>query len=235
MLIVKASYGVQVKSRGTEFQFKGKQATQWLNDLEFPLFLADVSKEESNIKIYSTWNINRFLLGLHTKDIEKYPDQLVFIASNNGRLIEPDAAKGEIPIGHPILDFNITDLGDDVKRQKYWEIMKEWLSFDSINYFQRKAGIACAFGYIEWETNKSLRESHRIWYKPYFFSSYHVKSLKRIFYDCAISVGYFNKENYKGNPQDSFKNEFNSLRKFVLEYLNDNMEPFGKNLFENEI
>ena len=239
MSYVKSSYGVQVKSEGFPFKYTNKQATEWLFSLEFPLILAEVSKSNSYIKIYSSWNLNKYLLLFKNReDKESFPNEIVFRPSNDDELGEPDSKTGDIPIGKPILEFNIMDIGETGNRLKYGKILKEWLDFENENYRLRLVGIPCCFGYIKWETNKSLEEKQRIWQKRYFFSPHHSKEAKQIFTKTAMALGVYYKASFESNAFGSFKIEFNDLREYVLKRCKEELSNLGEwetKIFKNEI
>lgn len=235
VIIFKSSYGVQVKSSGAKFRFVGKQATKWLSLLEYPLLLVDVSKDNGQVKIYSTWNINRFLFSLHSDDEINFPDEIFFDTTEDDELRTP-TPEGLIPVGKPILDFNINEIGDPGARNYFLTIIDEWLSFDNQNYVLRRSGVSTAFGYTNWETNKSLEHSHRVWYKPYVYSPHHVVKIKNLLADCFVALGYYNRDNFTGSGNDVFKNEFNTLRNYAQNYLDKELlDKLANGLFENEL
>ena len=234
-ILVKSSYGVQVKSLGYPFEYFGAHATTWLRNLEFPLLLANVDKEKSNIKIYSAWNLNRYLLAFNSDDPDQYPERITFNPSDEDELKEPNIRTGEIPIGKPILDFNLQDVGIEENWRTFYNILDEWLTMDNKNYLLRRAGISCAFGYIKWYTNKSLEESLRKWYKPYFYSPYHTENAKHTIAEAYIVLGLYYKNSFEASKNPSFKVEFNNMRLYVQNHLISYMEDFGRKLFQNEI
>lgn len=235
LMRVEATYGVQIKSQDTAFKYLGKQAVDWLFSLEFPLFFAEVSKEASTVKIFSSWNINRFLLGLEKGKKDSYPAEITFVPDENDELTEPNVQTGLIPIGKPILDFNIMDLGDKDKRERFKKILNEWLEFEVKNYSLRRAGISCTFGYIKWETNKSLDEGFRVWYRPYFYSPLHNENAKKLFTEAAIVVGLYLKNSFAGNQNTNFQAEFNQLQSYINLYCKEYLDEWGQNVFKESI
>jgi hypothetical protein len=234
LITVKSSYGVQVKSTGSEFKYIGKQATTWLSKLEYPLLLASVDKSNARIKIYSAWNLNRFLLSLHSEDEHTFPGEICFITSNDEELAEPNN-NGIIPVGRPILDFEYSDIDDPRKFESYYKVLDEWLEIDNRNYLLRRAGISCAFGYTKWETNKSLNESLRVWYKPYFYSTFHATKIKKLLAEAFVSLGLYDKASSNGGQFENFKNEFNDLKLFSDKHLNAYMDDKGKEVFKDKL
>ncbi len=232
---IEMTYGVQVKSEGTDFKYRGRQAVDWLFSLEFPLLLAVVSKTESKIKIYSTWNLNLFLLSIEKGNENTYPEELFFLPTNDPKLKGPDKKTGLIPLGLPILEFNIMDIGDKEIKEKYQNILKEWLDFEVANYSLRRAGVSRVFGYIKWETNKSLKEGCRTWYRPYFYSPQHNEDSKRIISEAAIVMGLYLKNSYHLTSQQVFKDEFNELRNYISKYCASNMDDWSQDIFKDEI
>ncbi len=237
MLLIKSSFGVQVKSKGEKFEFIGKQAVKWLSNLEFPILLAVISKESSSIEIYSTWNINTFLLQLNLSNESCFPDKIQFIPDNEPSLVLSSIENGigKIPIGKPILSFNVTEIGENDKRVSYWSIISEWIEMDSENYKLRRAGLPVSLGYYKWQTNRPLANNPN-WDKRYFWSPVHFQTVKKGIIESAIVSANFLKSTYESNPKEYYfyKDEFNSLRQYILAHCQDEMS-FGKELFENEL
>jgi hypothetical protein len=239
MLIVKSAYGVQVKSKGKNFEFKGEQIIDWLLNLEFPLLLAVVTKETSLIEIYSTWNINRLLLQLNQADRTTYPSEINFIPDNSENLKDPSINNkiGNVPIGKPILSFSISEIGDNSRRLEFWAILNEWIEMDSNNYRIRRAGFSSSFGYYQWTTNQSLKSSTRIWFKNFFWNHNHYLSVKQNIAEAAIISANFLKSTYESDKvtYSNCKEEFNSLRQYIWAHCRTEIENFGKDLFEKDL
>ncbi len=216
LITYRSSYGVQVKSHGYDFKYKGKQATKWLSKLEYPLLLASVDKENARIRIYSCWNLNRYLLMLNLDDENSFPDEIKFVPSEDDDLKEP-TVDGVIPVGKPILDFNYFDIEDEVSWERYYKVLDGWLEIDNKNYLLRRVGISCAFGYIKWEVNRALDESVRMWYKPYFYSPQHTNKIKDILVEALVPLGLYTKASSHGGQIQPFKDEFNDLKRYANE------------------
>lgn len=232
---IKSAYGVQVKSEGTPFVFKGKDALRWLNSLEFPMFLADISKKRFSIKIYTTWNLNRLLPSIDFSNKDSIPDQVSFIPDSSDQLQGPDISTGNIPIGKPILEFGIEKLAEKSARDSYWKILKEWIDLDNDNYRFRRAGITSQFGYLTWSTNKSKDEEERIWHKNFHYSPAIHENILLLLSEAFIIEGLFCKASYESTKNKSFKEQYNSAKEFVDKYLIEHMSDFGKNVFDNKL
>lgn len=235
---IKSAYGVQVKSEGTQFEFKGKDAFRWLNSLEFPMFLADVSKRNFSIKIYTTWNLNRLLPSIDFSNPDAIPDEIHFMPDSEDQLEGPEISTGKIPIGKPILEFGIDELRDKSARDRYWKILKEWIELDYDNYRFRKAGITSQFGYLTWSTNKSKDEEMRTWHKNFHYSPAIHEGIMRLLSEAFIIEGLYCKGSYESTKNESFKERFNSAKDYVDKYLSEHMsdfEEFGKNVFDNKL
>ena len=232
---VGGTFGVQIKCEGKDFKYRGKQATDWLFSLEFPLFFAEVSKLESRIKIYTMWNINRFLLSLEKGNQETYPEEIFFKPTQDDELKSPEKDTGVIPLGHPILDFNIMEIGEKPIKEKYQKILNEWLEFEIENYSYRRAGVSRVFGYIKWETNKSLDEGFRTWSRPYFYSPAHSERAKKLIFESSIIEVIYLKESYKTNQSPDLKAEFNNLRKYIKTHCKEHMDKWSQDIFMDEL
>ncbi len=147
---------------------------------------------------------------------------------NGGALPFPNVEDGTIPIGHPIIHCNISDLSKPDSRKKYWEILSEWLLFDNENFQNRRAGISYSWGYTTWVTNESLSISQREWNKQYYYSPNQSSKQKKIMYNCSVILGLFFKHS-------QFNNDFNNLKSFIEQVLPDEFDVFGSDLFKDKL
>ena len=234
LIVYKSSFGVQVKSGSKPFKYSGKKATTWLKKLEFPLILAKIDKKKSKIKIYSTWNLNRYTLGLSSDDESKYPDEIVFDTTMTKDLKEPDCAKGIIPVGNPILEFNFPDIDNSEKCSNFYNVLSEWLDMDNKNYALRRAGVSSAFGFTRWETNRKPSEFH-VWYKPYFYSPHHTDKIMELLKETWPALGLYHKASSDNGKTEPFKSTFNDLLAFAKKYLFNKFGDFEKGIFDKEL
>lgn len=234
LIVYKSSFGIQVKSKGKQFKYSGKQATTWLSKLEFPIILAEIDKPNSKIKIYSTWNVNRYILGFFSDDESRFPEEILFDTTVTEDLLEPKCAEGIIPVGKPILEFNFQDIDDAEKCNNFYNVLSEWLEIDNKNYALRRAGVSSAFGYINWETNINPSVSH-VWYKPYFYSPHHTEKITNLLSELWPVLGLYNKESSDNGTIEPFRSTFNDLLQFANKYLVDKFGDFEKGIFDKEL
>lgn len=234
LIVYKSSYGVQVKSIGTKFIYQGKQATKWLSLLEYPLLLATIDKPGGRIQIYSTWCLNKYILSLNSDEENSFPECIEF-ATGLDDFDSSDIAKGIIPVGKPILDFEYSEIDDAEKFEHFYKVLSEWLSFDNENYLIRRAGIPIVFGYTKWESNKGLDLSQRLWSKEVYYSPFHSNKTHALIAKALISIGLFNKENFYYNRMTAFRDDFNELKRFADRFLAGHLDDFGRGVFDKEI
>ena len=224
--LVESSYGIQIKSIGTDFKFTKKEAIKWLFHLDFPLLFAEVDKAKLTIRIFSTWSLNWFLLGIDSSDDSSWPDEISFFPSASEEFGSPDLATGTIPIGKPILDFSLNDLADNGKREYFQNVLEEWIDLDKKNYFARKAGLSTFYGYTQYETNKKISEQELVWYRQYNYSDSFYKKSKDILCDAISVIGLYCKNNGK-----AFESEFNDLKQYLEKHCNAEASEFTKSIF----
>jgi len=234
LIVYKSTYGIQVKSRGAEFKYSGKVATGWLSKMEFPLLLVEIDKGQSAVKVYSTWNLNRYILGLHTDEEGSYPDEVIFDTTITDVLTEPDCTKGIVPVGKPILEFNFTDIDDSLTCNNLCSVLNDWLEIDDKNYAMRRAGVSMAYGYTKWETNKKPTEQG-VWYKPYFYSSHHTEKIMKLLSEIWPVLGLYHKESSKDGSLEPFRSIFNDLFVFAHKHLFQKFGDFEKGVFDKEL
>lgn len=231
VLKIGSTYGVQIKSGDIEFKYIGKQATTWLKDLEFPLLLVRVDKDESRIRIYSTWNLHNYIHMLNSDSENDYCHSVEFVTDETSGeiampVIELDAVR--ITVGKPILDFRFHDIGDNDNRDKYLSILKEWVEIDRLNINNRRSGIPVVKGFFSWKTNESLETSLREWYKPYHYSSHHADNMMNTFVECSVSLALYYKRNGNKDIRTSLQNVIKQLS------LYDKLDSFQLGVFGDE-
>ena len=216
MMTVKGSYGVQIKSSDTEFVYKGRAFKEWLKSLEFPLILAEVSKIEAKIKIYSTWKMNYFLISGGDQEEVHFVETKPEVPNPNYEYVE---------IGSPILEFDVIELGDKSKRDKYHKILDEWIELDRENYKWRKAHIPYVYGYFKYTTNESFYEKTSEWAFNFVYSPPIFNELKSSFTKAATAIAV----HCKGN---GFDEELGLLKAYVNKYCDQYLDDFGKEQFK---
>jgi len=236
MALVGSAFGAQVKSGAPLVTYAGEQACEWLQRLQFPLFVVTVDKAALSVRIYSTWSLHLLLLPFQHNKSRPRPEKVTLTGADTaGRLPKPNCDTGDVPLGHPILDFSISDLGDALKREKYREIMSEWVDMDARNYHFRLAGISLAHGFIEWQTNKSLKESRRTWYHPYYFSPETYDKARELVSELAtvIALGQGNIRDRSQNPSlaAQARQEVEALRSYLEQFCPTYLTKFQKDIF----
>lgn len=234
LIVYKSTYGIQVKSKGTPFTYRGKQATTWLSKLEFPILLVEVDKASSTIKVYSTWNLSRFLLGQNSDEVVKYPEVILFDTSDTEELMKPDCISGLVPVGKPILEFSFQDIDDSEKCENLYQVLGEWLEMDNKNYSYRRAGVSTVFGYTRWETNRKPSEFH-VWYKPYFYSPHHNENIMKLLSEVWPVLGLYHKHCNNNQGIEPFKTTFNDLLTFASKHLFNRFGEFERGIFDKEL
>lgn len=225
---VKTSYGVQVKSGDTKFEYKGKQAIEWLFQLEYPILLASVKKDESKIDVYTTWNINRLLLSLDPKNSDSFPKKILF--KPNQQIDIPTIKNGLaiVPIGKPIISLSIEDISDINKVNDLVDIVKEWIEFDSENYLYRRVGLPMVRGFTDWEINKPLSKANREWCKQFFYSPHHFSNTRKLIADTSVAVALY----LKASNNNTMNDECKKLKEYISQYCASQLDDFGKDIFE---
>lgn len=164
-------FGVQIKSGDAPFKYSGEYVSQWLKTVNLPLLMCRVNQSTLSIDVYSTWSINSLLSGVNSFNeinfIESYSSEA---EADTLKMPEINDDIATIWMGPPIIKCTLNDLiSGEIPKDKISELLKEWVSFDFLNYSNRHVGIMAFYGYIKWNTNESLQTSNRTWYKPHIF------------------------------------------------------------------
>jgi hypothetical protein len=191
-------FGVQIKSGEATFQYSGESVSAWLKQINVPLLMCRVNRDELSVAIYSTWAINSLLSGNENftkiSFIESYssPDN-----NENLKMPEVTGSCAIVWMGPPIIKCTLNDLiNNTIPKDEIREILKEWVSFESENYAKRHLGTPVYYGYQKWNTNQSLKTSQRVWYRPHVFNEeYSKKAIHRILEASALIALNQGKEN----------------------------------------
>lgn len=190
-------YGVQVKSGNEKFTFEGDHLKSWLQQYNIPMLMCRADRSSNKIILYSTWMLNLLL----TESIDKKINQIIFCeeyGNEDGKLQNPQLKNGEANVwmGPPILEITVNELEHSkVRIKEILKILREWVSFDVVNYSMRSIGIPVFFGYINWETNKSLDTSVRRYFEPHVFNDLVTEKAFKTIHKCALLVT-LNKKNH---------------------------------------
>ena len=200
------------------------------------MLLAEVDKEVGTVKIYSTWTLNWYLLSRYSGKEEDFTDDILFEVSSNqdSKLEIKNLKEGKIPVGHPILDIPINEIGNKEKREQYHLILRRHLEMDNWNYIFRRAGIPRAFGLTSWRTNEiPITQSSIWWDKRYFYSEAHANKIKSYLGVALPSLAVFLKAAYRGTGKLELKNEYEILKQYAESFLQlgkEEQDIFNDNL-----
>jgi hypothetical protein len=185
---VSSMYGIQVKAGTARFHYSGEQLMDWIKAYNIPILMCRADRASGSIKLYSTWTLHHLILDGNSAHV-----QIIDFIENYGeqqklRMPEIQGNTGTVWLGPPIIhissaELHQVDLIDEIRKT-----LTEWISIDTRNYFRRKADIPIVYGYLTWETNKSLDASQRTWYKPYFYSWSHTNSAMKLIQECATLI-----------------------------------------------
>lgn len=236
MATVGSAYGVQVKGGEPVVEYKGQQVIPWLNSLQIPFFVVTVDKSMSRIRIYSTWNVHRFLLPFENNPDRKRPDTVLLHGTDaDESLPDPNPETGDVPIGKPILDFRLQELGDESIREHHGHVLHEWVEMDRRNYTFRLAGVTMTHGYVEWRTNKHLHESGRLWYRPYYYSTTTADKARKLLCELATVIGLYQRwvRDESQNPDHvrQAEQELQVLSSYVNRFCGHHFDDFQKGVF----
>ncbi len=191
-LHVGSGYLVQVKSQTeTEVTYSGEHTGKWLEDLGSPLLVCRVDKAAARIELYSTWNISRVLHQIAAYS-QASPETFWLILDQPVSTDEP--SPNAIPLGIPIVAFSVTELHDSEKVNTLRTCIEEWVRMDSQNILWRRIGLAVAFGYTKWETNRPPSHFNN-WYHPYYYSAKVADRAREILVECAALIALTHKTN----------------------------------------
>ncbi len=181
-------YGIQVKSVGAPFHYDGDHLLDWIKKLNIPLLMCRADREAGKVELYSTWTIHDLVLQSGNKDIK----EIDFVEGYgiDGKLKMPEIQNGKATVwlGKPIVDVSVAKLKKSALVNEIAETLSDWINCDALNYFRRNADIPVILGYLSWDTNKSLRTSQRIYYKPYYYSDENTTKAIKLIQDCATLI-----------------------------------------------
>lgn len=218
--LVSSTYGVQVKTGDANFVYAGNQLFDWIKAFNIPLLMCRVIREEGRILLYSAWPLHHVVLSGNATKI----NQIEFIEGFGGenKIIIPTIKddKATVWMGKPIIDISVNELSDTDHVAEIIETLAEWVDIDAGNYYRRMANIPIVFGYITWETNKSLKTTVRQWDKQFYFTDGNSEKAIKVIQDCAVVIAC-----NKGTENQITKD----LSELLLKYIPD-LDDFTKKM-----
>ncbi|HSZ58351.1 MAG TPA: hypothetical protein VK797_21985 [Tepidisphaeraceae bacterium] len=185
--VVSSAYTVQVKSGSEKFGY-GAHAMEWLRSFNLPVLMCRASRATNDVKLYSTWMIHHLILQDKSADI----DSVEFIEEygDGDKLKVPvvENRVGLIWLGKPIIQMSVPELSNEALVSEVVDVLSEWVELDAANYFRRNANLPVIYGYVQWETNKSMKTSARTFYKPYYFSDQRTVQAVNLIQECATVI-----------------------------------------------
>jgi len=185
---VSSMYGIQVKSGKARFHYSGERLIDWIRAYNIPLLMCRADREEGRIRLYSTWTLHHLILQTASTDIKQIYFEEEYGDKSTLHMPETKGDTAIIWLGPPIIEISAVELHKTPHVEELCKTLAEWITFDAMNYFRRKADIPIIFGYLNWETNKSLDKSERIYYRPHFYSGGHTDNAIKLIQDCATLI-----------------------------------------------
>lgn len=237
LLHVGHAYAIQVKSNEDPVVYSGSESGKWLDELDFPLFLACVNKATGDIRLYSTCNLNKLLWGCRWHLPPNYPTEITLQPQPPGTMpSDPQTVGGRalVELGGPALDFNADDVGNPEKREHLCKALEGWVEIDRRNYSRRRSQIPCFLVPTRWESNTSPEERCE-WYKGHYSGQSHIEASRETLGDLLTSWGIFYKwamEQPNRGDTATLKDQFAALRAVVEKlFAPGQLDEFKRKLF----
>lgn len=186
-LRVGESYLVQVKSELAPICFSGPHCHTWLASLGSPLMIAVVDKDSARVRLFSTWNLSRFLMQQPAWGTDS-PSTVTLLP---GESASNPPSHDAIGLGPPIVDFVVADLADDALRGRMRDCIAESVRVEHQNLARRKVGLTFAIGYSQWKPNAVPEPIHLI--RENVFGAKGVETARRIIGDAAALIAFVEK------------------------------------------
>ncbi len=186
--VVSLIYGIQVKSGNAQFHYSGEQLIDWIKAYNIPIIMCRANRDSGSVQLYSTWPLHHLVLKHGGASIQEMDFIEDYGKSDELKMPEVNDKKVIVWLGKPIIDVSTMEIMQADNVNEIVKTLAEWVNFDADNYFRRKAGIPIVFGYLTWETNKSLDTSQRKYYKPYHFSDQNTNNAMKLIQECATVI-----------------------------------------------
>ena len=186
--LVSLMYGIQVKSGDAPFHYSGEGLVDWIRAYNIPILMCRADRAMGRIKLYSTWTLNHLILDAGFEKVQEIDFIEEYGEKDGLRMPEIRDKVATVWLGPPIIDVSGSELNQTLLVGEMGELLTEWIGFDARNYFRRKSDIPILFGYLSWDTNKSLKTSGRVYYQPHFFNELHTKSAMKLIQECATLI-----------------------------------------------
>lgn len=144
------SFYVQFKSESKEPLSYRDHELEWLKNLQLPLFIGQVRRRDSSLRLYPAHNLNEKLI---LQDFRGFKELIVKFQDSGGakRLVNEECC--EVFLGEPLLTVNIKQASDAVFTKHAYQILKDYLRLEHQNVISRRLRF---FRHIRWTTNENV-------------------------------------------------------------------------------
>lgn len=151
------SFYIQLKSESRKPLSYRDHALDWLENLQLPLFIGQVSRRDSSLRLFPAHVLNEFFV---LRDFRNFKELVVKLHDNGSakRIVKEESY--ELSLGKPLLTININQASDSAFTENAYKILKDYLRLEHQNINSRRLRF---YRHIKWTTNKKVSsEGHLV-------------------------------------------------------------------------
>ena len=144
------SFYVQLKSESKDPLSYRDHELEWLNNLQLPLFIGQVRRRDSSLRLYPAHSLNEMLI---LRDFRGFKELVVRLQENGGAKRQINEERCEVFLGEPLLTINIKQASDAEFTKHAYQILKDYLRMEHQNITSRHLKF---YRHIRWTTNEKV-------------------------------------------------------------------------------
>lgn len=211
-----ASFYIQFKSESKKTLSYRDHEFDWLDNLQLPLFIGQVSRRDSSLRLFPAHVLNEFFV---LRDFRNFKELVVKLHYDGGaeRLVKEDSY--ELYLGKPLLIINIKQASDPAFVERAYHILKDYLRLEHQNVNSRRLKF---YRHIKWTTDENVSSEGQL-------VALSRKYLKDDLYDACESIvpGIEVIQLYAESEDKDLANKLSSLVKHLRDFFTT-PEPVGE-------
>lgn len=144
------SFYIQLKSESKKQLSYRDHELDWLKNLQLPLFIGQVSRRDSSLRLFPAHVLNEFFV---MRDLRNFKELIIKIYDDGSAKRLAKGESYELYLGEPLLTINIKQASDNTFIEQAYQILKNYLRLEHQNVNSRRLRF---YRHIKWTTNEKV-------------------------------------------------------------------------------
>jgi hypothetical protein len=144
------SFYVQLKSESKEPLSYRNHEIDWLNNLQLPLFIGQVRRRDSSLRLFPAHQLNEIFV---LRDFKAFTEVVLKLQDRGNAKRQINETRWEVFLGEPLLTLNIKQVSDIAFMKHAYEILRDYLRLEHQNVTSRRLRF---YRHIHWTTNEKV-------------------------------------------------------------------------------